>query len=445
MRLIEKTQSICGKCQRVVSAEVLEEKGRTFIRVMCPDHGQVTSDHVWDDLEIYQGLRKITTVSGRAMQAIIDITKKCNLNCSICFARANEYQGNEFQKEDLDRLKGYRQVFLSGGEPTTREDLPEILNRCVKNQQNPILFTNGVKLANLKYLKRLKKAGLRSVLLQFDTLDGSHCEYIRGRNLVDIKIRALKNLNDLKIPTAIWTVAVKGKNIMDFGKIHRFVFKFSNVKTVSAIPVWRVGRFDKNDFVPPSVIIRKLSKIYGIDKNEFILTTRLVCNIDRILALFYKGRGRLFGVCMLKALVFESKGRYISAGKVFDLQGINERAEKIFQSDARYWALARLIGYLFFNQLFYNFSINRHFRSLTFQFVKNLRFVLIKRFLMVNPFRFITVGIFPNAENIDLNFIKPCNSYALDCDDYSQRPACLNYIRNEKKTATAVDKMNVML
>jgi len=400
----------------------------------CPQHGEVTSDHVWDDSDIYQGISQVKMLPGHSMQVSIDTTYKCNLNCTVCFARANEYDGaNEFKKEDILLLSGARQLFLTGGEPTMREDIADIIRFCVKNHKKPILFSNGIKMANKKYLRELKKAGLRSVLLQFDSLDDADLSYIRGRDLVKTKIQALDNLKDLNIPVAIWSVIVKGRNLKKLAALHKFLLSYPNVKTVSAIPIWRIGRYNAEDFVPPSVIIRKLRKIYHLENSDFISTTQLVCNIDRLLSIFDKKRGILFGKCMLKALLFKYKGKYIPISKVFNVSEINQRVDKLFEKEGKFFPLAGFIGYFLKNEIAVNFFKNKYFRSLVLKMIANLRFLFYKRNLLLNPFVFITVGIFPNKDNIDLKFIRACNSYSLCMEDYSLRPACLHHIALEEK------------
>ncbi len=433
MKIINQTQCLCAVCERVIPAEIYEQNGRIFIKGKCEVHGEQISDHVWDDPEIYAGMQAIKTNPGGSRQIVVDVTRKCNLNCKVCFANANQYQGNQFMLEDIDRTKEYSQVFLSGGEPTTHQDIFKIIRKLVSNKQKPILFTNGVKLANRSFVRKLSKAGLRSVLLQLDTLKSSDSQYIRRGNLTTLKLKALKNLAEFNIPTSVWTVVVRGKNLKDIRKIHARLFKFPNIKTVSAIPIWRVGRFEEKDFEPPSTIIKELCQIYGLETRDFVETTRFVCDIDRFFSIFDKNRGRLFGKCMSKALVFKFKNKYISIGKIFDLEEINRRLDTVLDNRDKRIFVFNFFTFLVFNQFLLNFFRNKYFRAVVWKFFVNLRYLFNKKFLMISPFRFITVGIFPNAKNIDLDFIEPCNSYAYGCDDYAFRPACLHYINLDRK------------
>lgn len=436
MKIFRKTKGICRFCQKVIPAEVFLRQGRIFIKSQCPEHGETVSDHVWDDPEIYRGLKKIKLATRKATQTLVDITNRCNLNCKVCYARANEYKEDKFKKEDLDNLMDYNRIFISGGEPTLREDLPDIIEHCVKNGQKPVLFSNGINLADFKYAKKLKAAGLRSVLLQLDTLDEATCDYIRGKRLVNIKVKALRNLCKLNIPVSSWTVVVKDKNLSDLKKICNFVFKFPNVKTASAIPIWRIGRYERNDFVPPSVIIKEFGEAYpGLTKAEFIGTTRLMCNIDRILTSFNQKKGRVFGVCMIKSLIFDYKSRYYPLGRIFNLNYINEEIDKALLGEKKWLRLFLLALKLLYWEVLVNYIRNKYFRAVVTRLVLNSRFLITRKYLLINPFRFITVGIYPSPENIDLDFIKTCNTYALSCDDYRLRPACLHYIEEERKNA----------
>ena len=84
---------------------------------------------------------------------------------------------------------------LSGGEPTVREDLEDIL-RLGKDLGFTFfqLNTNGIRLAEEPgYAEKLKKAGLSCVFLQFDGLKDSVYQVLRGRPLLEIKKKYGKN------------------------------------------------------------------------------------------------------------------------------------------------------------------------------------------------------------------------------------------------------------
>ena len=74
---------------------------------------------------------------------------------------------------------------ISGGEPTVRDDLPELIR--MGREKGFTFFqlnTNGLRLAEEPgYAEALKEAGLSCVFLQFDGVDDSVYEVLRGRAL----------------------------------------------------------------------------------------------------------------------------------------------------------------------------------------------------------------------------------------------------------------------
>lgn len=67
---------------------------------------------------------------------ILEVTKRCNMHCPVCFASAGEDREKgdipiceiEKQYDFLMAHGGPFNIQLSGGEPTMRDDLPEIIH-----------------------------------------------------------------------------------------------------------------------------------------------------------------------------------------------------------------------------------------------------------------------------------------------------------------------------
>ena len=99
---------------------------------------------------------------------VVEITKRCNMHCPVCFASAGEDEENadlpiseiEKQYDFLMAHGGPFNIQLSGGEPTMRDDLPEIIQ--MGREKGFTFFqlnTNGIRLAEEEgYAKKLKKA-----------------------------------------------------------------------------------------------------------------------------------------------------------------------------------------------------------------------------------------------------------------------------------------------
>lgn len=162
--------------------------------------GNLAADNVRPQADLGEATNSLVRRHWRFYQ--LAITDACNQQCPLCYAEATP-EGKQFLspaefRAIAARIKrdGGKRVSLSGGEPTVHPQLPEIIQ--IARQEvglAPILVTNGLRIADdLDYLLALKKAGLRRVQLQFDTLQDRTYEIIRGRQDAREKIRAINNV-----------------------------------------------------------------------------------------------------------------------------------------------------------------------------------------------------------------------------------------------------------
>lgn len=219
--LIRRTRSLCPVCLKPLEAELRQrrETGEVFLTKTCPAHGAFTVP-VWrgridfaawtagaKPLGPGEGLHcpsncGICPEHGRATCcALLEVTRRCNLYCRYCFAHGGETDAEpslEQLKAAVDgilRQCGNPLLQLSGGEPSLRDDLPELAayareRGCPAVQIN----TNGLRLASdPDYVRRLAEAGLDIVFLQFDGVTDEVYRTLRGRELLDIKLRAIEN------------------------------------------------------------------------------------------------------------------------------------------------------------------------------------------------------------------------------------------------------------
>jgi len=113
------------------------------------------------------------------------ITYRCNNNCSHCY-NARPRQGPELStgqwKNILDRLwkLGIPHVVFTGGEPTLRPDLTELIAYAEKNGQITGINTNGRRLKDAAYLKSLVDAGLDHAQITLESHDPSIHDRMTG-------------------------------------------------------------------------------------------------------------------------------------------------------------------------------------------------------------------------------------------------------------------------
>jgi uncharacterized radical SAM superfamily Fe-S cluster-containing enzyme len=144
-------------------------------------------------------------------------------------------------------------VQVTGGEPTLRTDLPEIIRLGrERGFQGIEVNTNGLVIANQpQFLQSLVDAGLTGVYLQFDGISPEPYRQIRGADLLDTKLRAIQNCRDANIQVVLAMTIVSGINSEELGAVIDFALE--NVDVVAGLalqPAFTSGRFDTRRAVP---------------------------------------------------------------------------------------------------------------------------------------------------------------------------------------------------
>lgn len=141
-------------------------------------------------------------------------------------------------------------IQISGGEPTVRDDLPEII-KMGKQMGIPYiqLNTNGLRLAeDITYVKRLKDAGLSVVFLQFDGTTEPIYQKIRGKDLLGKKMKAIENCAKHQLGTVLVPTLVSGVNTDNIGAIIKLAV--DNLPTVRGVHFQPVSYFGKYPEIP---------------------------------------------------------------------------------------------------------------------------------------------------------------------------------------------------
>jgi len=307
MNLIRPTKSICPVCYRVIDAKVYEANGAVWMEKRCAEHGTF-KDICWSDYQLYQRFeaQDIEGAGSRGAGAlgineecpfacglcpqhesatalgVIDVTERCNLSCPTCFAQSG---GNSAEKDpDIKDIKAIIDNFaantnaaglqFSGGEPTLRADLPELIAYARTKFEHVEVNTNGVKMAaSAEFCKEMESAGLSVVYLQFDGVTEAPYEKLRGRKLLEVKLKAIENHRKAGPKPAIVLVPtiVKGVNDGQIGDIIQFAVENSDIiRGVNFQPVSFCGRtsYDHNERITVSDVIHKIEAQTGFLRKE---------------------------------------------------------------------------------------------------------------------------------------------------------------------------------
>ena len=270
-RVIRQTRSVCPVCLENLPALLsLRENGQIVLEKRCPAHGSF-SVPVWQGkLDFEQWLLGTPPLAPDAALScpsacglcsehesesccvLLEVTKRCNLRCRFCFANGGDAESEpSFDKcraaiDDIVRQCGQPLLQLSGGEPTLRDDLPELIRYarqagCSYTQLN----TNGIRLAeDPAYARALAEAGLDIVFLQFDGTNDEIYQTLRGAPLLQTKIAAIRVCADLRLGVTLVPTVVPGVNEKNLGEIVRLAVELSPaVRGIHFQPVSYFGRY----------------------------------------------------------------------------------------------------------------------------------------------------------------------------------------------------------
>ena len=267
---IRETRSVCPVCLRNLPARLVREAdGAVLLEKSCPEHGAFRVP-VWRGLVDFErwtlgseplgggGGLHCPTDCGLCSEhesgsccVLLEVTRRCNLRCRFCFADGGAGEDAPIAEmkdaiRDISRRCGGPLLQLSGGEPTLRDDLPELVAfakeaGCAYVQVN----TNGLRLAREPdYARRLAEAGLDIVFLQFDGTRNDIYETLRGAPLLETKLELVRVCAALSVGVTLVPTVVRGVNDNDLGALVRLAASLApGVRGVHFQPVSYFGRF----------------------------------------------------------------------------------------------------------------------------------------------------------------------------------------------------------
>ncbi len=155
------------------------------------------------------------------------LTPACNLNCVYCHAEGEDHPDNSLRTDEIIRIINafsrhpIKSMKFTGGEPTLREDLIEII-RSVPPHIESSMTTNGTLLADSAH--DLKKAGLSRVNISLDTLRHDRYKQITGKDLLGDVLEGIDAALDAGLtPVKLNTVLLQGINDDEIPDFFRFV------------------------------------------------------------------------------------------------------------------------------------------------------------------------------------------------------------------------------
>jgi radical SAM protein with 4Fe4S-binding SPASM domain len=147
----------------------------------------------------------------------IALTYRCNNACRFCYAHSPYRESEEMSTEEIKRIidmivddAKVPSLSFTGGEPTLREDLFELIQYGREKGLRMNLITNGRRCASKEFVQKLVDAGLNSAQVSIEGPDAEIHDYIVGvSGAFEQTVQGVKNLRETDIYTHCNTTICK--------------------------------------------------------------------------------------------------------------------------------------------------------------------------------------------------------------------------------------------
>jgi hypothetical protein len=296
MEQIGKVRSLCPQCLAKIEGSKYVEEGKVYIMKNCPEHGNFIT-LVSEDVNHYRQMEECFDVDrAKAKEpltatekgcpfdcglcpshkqdtclAVVEVTDRCNMKCTYCFANSSM---DESLDPDMDTIRLMFEtvkkcqneptcIQISGGEPTIRNDLPEIIRMGKEIGINHIeLNTNGIRMASdQEYFDKIAAAGVDAIYLGFDGVSDDIYMQRTGRKMLGIKTEVINRCEKAGIGVVLVPLVAKGYNLHEVGSIIDFAAsRVPAVRGVHFQPVFHSGR-SPSDMTDKITILKLLQEI----------------------------------------------------------------------------------------------------------------------------------------------------------------------------------------
>lgn len=186
----------------------------------------------------------------RSLFATFQVTAGCNLRCKLCGADSTEPWPDELTTEEVYALirnlqrAGTTYLSLGGGEPTTRDDLPQIV-AYASSRMGVGMVSNGV-LLDEEYAEALGRAGLSVIDISLDGSTAESNDPQRGQGSFERGLRAIEISLRAGIPVVDLQTTISQLNYPELPRIIRLALDLGvNIVVNQFIPCGRArGRDD---------------------------------------------------------------------------------------------------------------------------------------------------------------------------------------------------------
>ncbi|HYA45903.1 MAG TPA: GTP 3',8-cyclase MoaA [Acidimicrobiales bacterium] len=213
---------------------------------------------------------------GRQVQDLrVSVTDRCNFRCTYCMPREGmRWLPREeiLTFEEIERLVhvfverfGITSVRITGGEPTVRANLTELVRRLAAFPVELSMTTNGATLGKLAW--GLRKAGLHRVTVSCDSLRPETFAAITGQDMLDRVLEGIGAALESGLrPVKVNAVVVRGVNDDEIVDLARFGRERGvEVRFIEFMPLDAAGQWSADRVVPSAEVLARIDEAYPME------------------------------------------------------------------------------------------------------------------------------------------------------------------------------------
>ncbi len=172
--------------------------------------------------------------------------------------------------EEIERLcqvfagLGVRRIRLTGGEPTIRKRVVELVKRIasVSGIEEVVMTTNGHRLPELAW--DLLAAGLRGVNVSLDTLDEKKFRLLTRRGDLNRVVTGIEAARSAGLSVKVNTVLLRSQNIDELGSLCAFAWDNDALpRFIEHMPMSGGDIFTRDDHVSAAEVRERIADHFG--------------------------------------------------------------------------------------------------------------------------------------------------------------------------------------
>jgi cyclic pyranopterin phosphate synthase len=204
----------------------------------------------------------------------ISITDRCNLRCVYCMPMEGMsfVPGRELlTPEEIEKVgraaagAGFRKIRLTGGEPTLRQDVVEIVERLsnIPDIHDLVMTTNGLRLPWTA--GALARAGLNRVNIHIDSLDEKRLPNVMRLNSLKKVWAGIEAAERAElVPIKLNVVVTRGYNDHDLVELARLTLEHDwHVRFIELMPLGGPAEVAFDHYVPTRESMERIAQALG--------------------------------------------------------------------------------------------------------------------------------------------------------------------------------------